>query len=55
MLKDVSKILKAIKNLSEQEYDDLIQLKSGKSKIGNFHVQHINAYHSVLNNWIRRF
>ena len=34
---------------------DLIQLKSGKSKIGNFHVQHINAYHSVLKTWIRRF
>ena len=34
---------------------DLIQLKSGKSKIGNFHVQHINSYHSVLKTWIRRF
>ena len=34
---------------------DLIQLKSGKSKIGNFHVQHINSYHSVLKTWILRF
>ena len=34
---------------------DLIQLKSGKSKVGNFHIQHINAYHSNLKNWIKRF
>ena len=34
---------------------DLIQLKSGKSKVGNFHIQHINAYHSNLKNWINRF
>lgn len=34
---------------------DLIQLKSGKSKVGNFHIQHINAYHSNLKNLINRF
>ena len=45
----------AYKKYAQNHKLDLIQLKSGKSKIGNFHVQHINAYHSVLKNWIRRF
>ena len=45
----------AYKKYAQNHKLDLIQLKSGKSKIGNFHVQHINAYHSVLKTWIRRF
>ena len=34
---------------------ELIQLKTGKSKKGIFHVQHINSYHSILKTWIVRF
>ncbi|BDC95008.1 IS1595 family transposase [Treponema saccharophilum] len=34
---------------------ELIQLKTGKSKKGIFHVQHINSYHSILKTWIIRF
>ena len=33
---------------------ELIQLKTGKSKKGIFHVQHINSYHSILKTWIVR-
>ena len=34
---------------------ELIKLKTGKSKLGIYHIQHINSYHSILKNWIRRF
>ena len=34
---------------------ELIKLKTGKSKSGIYHIQHINSYHSILKNWIRRF
>ena len=34
---------------------ELIQLKSGKSKKGIYHIQHINSYHSMLKNFIARF
>ena len=45
----------AYKKFANGKKIDLVQLKSGKSKTGNFHVQHINAYHSVLKTWITRF
>ena len=45
----------AYKKFASKNSLDLIQLKSGKSKVGNFHIQHINAYHSNLKNWINRF
>ena len=31
------------------------QIKSGKHKEGIYHIQHINAFHSSLKNWIVRF
>lgn len=34
---------------------ELIQLKTGKSKLGIYHIQHINSYHSMLKNFINRF
>ena len=34
---------------------ELIKLKTGKSKLGIYHIQHINSFHSILKNWIRRF
>lgn len=34
---------------------ELIQLKSGKSKKGIYHIQHINSFHNELKKWIRRF
>lgn len=33
----------------------IIQLKSGKSKQGLYHIQHINAYHSNLKAWLYHF
>ena len=42
-------------DLARTEKLELIQLKSGKSKLGIYHIQHINSYHSILKNWIRRF
>ena len=29
---------------------ELIKLKTGKSKSGIYHIQHINSYHSILKN-----
>ena len=34
---------------------ELIKLRTGKSKLGVYHIQHINSYHSILKNWIARF
>ena len=34
---------------------ELIQLKTGKSKLGIYHIQYINSYHSMLKNFINRF
>jgi len=34
---------------------NLIQIKSGKSKKGIYHIQHINSYHSSLKRFIRAF
>lgn len=33
----------------------IVQLKSGKSKQGIYHIQHINAYHSNLKAWLYHF
>lgn len=33
----------------------LVQLKTGKSKKGNYHIQHINSYHSKLKGFMRGF
>ncbi|MEG1829747.1 hypothetical protein [Niameybacter sp.] len=33
----------------------LIQIEHGKTKQDIYHIQHINAYHSTLKNWIRHF
>lgn len=34
---------------------NLVQLKSGKSKKGIYHIQHINAFHSSIKRFIRAF
>lgn len=34
---------------------ELIQLKSGKRKYGIYHIQHINAYHSVMKHFVNKF
>lgn len=34
---------------------ELVQLKSGKSKKGIYHIRHINSYHSNLKKFMRRF
>ncbi|MDY5917149.1 MAG: IS1595 family transposase, partial [Treponema sp.] len=34
---------------------ELILLKTGKSKLGIYHIQYINSYHSMLKNFINRF
>ena len=34
---------------------NLVQLKSGKTKKGIYHIQHINSYHSSLKRFIRSF
>ena len=34
---------------------ELIQLKTGKSKLGIYHIQYINSYNSMLKNFINRF
>lgn len=40
---------------AESNNIELIQLKSGKSKQGIYHLQHINSYHSMLKMFIQRF
>ena len=42
-------------DLARTEKLELIQLKTGKSKLGIYHIQHINSYHSMLKNFINRF
>ena len=42
-------------NFAKSNNIELIQLKSGKSKKGSYHIQHINAYHSMLKTFIRKF
>lgn len=42
-------------NFAKTNHIELIQLKSGKSKKGSYHIQHINAYHSMLKSFIRKF
>ncbi|WDE98342.1 IS1595 family transposase [Lentisphaera profundi] len=32
-----------------------INLSQGQKKKGVYHIQNVNAYHSVLKNWIKRF
>lgn len=34
---------------------ELVQLKTGKSKKGIYHIQHINAYHSQLKKFVSGF
>lgn len=34
---------------------ELIQIKGGKGKVGNYHIQHINSYHSILDKFIDKF
>lgn len=31
------------------------QIPSGKNKVGIYHIQHINSYHSQLKGWMKRF
>ena len=42
-------------HFAQKNHIELIQLKSGKSKKGSYHIQHINAYHSMLKTFIRKF
>ena len=42
-------------DLVRTEKLELIQLKTGKSKLGIYHIQHINSYHSMLKNFMIRF
>lgn len=42
-------------DLAKTENLELIQLKTGKSKLGIYHIQHINSYHSMLKNFMIRF
>lgn len=48
-----SKSLKAF--LTEERFKQSIQIKGGKGKVGNYHIQHINSYHSILDTFIGRF
>ena len=41
--------------LAETNNLELVQLKTGKSKLGIYHIQHINSYHSVLKHFMRNF
>ena len=45
----------AYNDLAKTNSLELIKLKTGKSKLGIYHIQHINSYHSILKNWIARF
>jgi hypothetical protein len=39
-----------------QNFDiELLQIKRGKHKEGIYHIQHINAFHSKLKEWMYRF
>lgn len=31
------------------------QIPSGKHKLGIYHIQHVNSYHSHLKGWMKRF
>ena len=42
-------------DLAKTEKLELIQLKTGKSKLVIYHIQHINSYHSMLKNFMIRF
>ena len=42
-------------DLAKKSNLELIQLKTGKSKSGIFHIQHINNYHSMLKSFMNRF
>lgn len=44
------------RRFSENNGNGLVQIKGGKKSVrGIFHIQHLNAYHSVLKNFLRRF
>lgn len=47
--------LNSYANFAAKNHIELIQLRSGKSKKGIYHIQHINAYHSMLKAFIRKF
>lgn len=47
--------LNSYKRLCKANGLELVQLKSGKSKNGIYHIQHINNYHSQLKLFIARF
>lgn len=45
----------AYRKFSESQELQLVQLKGGKEKLGIYHINHINAYHSGLKTFLRHF
>lgn len=45
----------AYRQFSKENELNLVQLKCGKKKLGIYHINHINAYHSCLKTFLRPF
>jgi len=46
---------KAYQKFSKDNKIELVQIAGGKGKKGNYHIQHINNYHSRLKDFIKKF
>lgn len=43
------------KKFAKESDLELVQLPKGKKKLGIYHLQHVNSFHSRLKNWMTRF
>ena len=48
-------VMNSYRRFAENNGLNLVQLKTGKSLKGIYHIQHINSYHSMLKNFIGKF
>ncbi|MGL4762255.1 MAG: IS1595 family transposase [Sarcina sp.] len=46
---------KSFKKFARESDLELVQLPKGKKKLGIYHLQHVNSFHSRLKNWMTRF
>lgn len=46
---------RSFKKFAKESELELIQLPKGKKKLGIYHLQHVNSFHSRLKNWMNRF
>lgn len=46
---------RSFKKFAKESNLELVQLPKGKKKLGIYHLQHVNSFHSRLKNWMTRF